>query len=230
MYEIKFPTLIQATTKTDKHYLKPGIILPNDEANSMQPLSPKAQETLVVREATAALNFRLEQEKTALKLEAEERRQDAITKRENQRIELFLSEDGRPYQRISLLTEGDLQGTITNARFVSRHILKPANSHAAGVLFVKVVKDDECEEELWINLEKLTTSYLRKKICGTGIKLTCPPKKERVLLERLIALLRGKATEETVYQHRGWAKKADGEVKYVDETEVLWREVLKRAE
>ena len=224
----KLSNLIRETTRTDE--LQPGIIPLNDEVNSAQPLSPKAQETLAIREATAALNFRLEQEKTALKLEAEARRQDLITKRENKRIELLLSEDGRPYQRISMQTEEDLKGMITNARFLSIYILKPENGHAGGVLFVKVIRADECEEELWINLEKLSPRYLRRKLCGAGIKLICPPKKENVLLERLIALLRGKAEDVIVYRHRGWVNKADGGVEYVDETKVLWQEVLEHAE
>lgn len=223
-----FSNLIWGTTRTNE--LQPGIIPLNNEVNSVQPLSPKAQETLVAREAIAALNFGYEQKKTALKLEAEAKRQDMITKRENQRVELLLSEEGRPYQRISLQTEEDLKGTITNARFLSPYILKPENSHAAGVLFVKAIKADECEEKLWINLEKLSPRYLRKKLCGAGIKMICPLKKENILLEKLIALLREKAVEVTVYQHRGWVNKADGGVEYVDETKVIWQEVLERAE
>ena len=221
--------LVRNTTPEKK--LVPALVTEErTETNQIQVEPNIWDRSLTDRFLRGRIDNAVYEERQEVKAEFEARRQDLIVRRENRREELLLSEDGSPYLRISMLDEPELNGKITNVRFCKLYLLQPPDGHEAGILWGKVIQNSGREQEFWFDLENFTPNYCKRKMCAAGITMTCTPQKTRTLQERLMVLLRNKATRVTIYRCRGWSKTLDGKMVYIDENTMIWKEALKNAE
>lgn len=193
-------------------------------------ISQKSQEDLYVQAKKTEMHVQAELVQRQIREEGEVRRQNMKIKAENRKEALFLSEDGRPYLKVSLLGDDEISGTLCDARFPELYLLKPVNGSEDGILLGKVIMKNGTENQIWINLGKLSPKYVRRKFCSAGIFFTCTPRKEREFAFRLITLLKEKSQEVQIYLRPGWFMKSDGGIEYVDESKMLWKEAVKIAE